>query len=140
MTAQVAIAVPAGFGRRLAAYFIDCAILIILTLPYWVPGGVGEQMAPLWRSIVGLVLLVPCTAYFVVMDGKWGATIGKRAVGVRVRDVDADTPIGLPRGLIRTLGSLISAWAFYVGFLWMFTNERRQTWHDIFARSIVVRG
>ena len=35
--------------------------------------------------------------------------------------------------------SIISAWPCYLGYLWMLWDDRRQTWQDKVANSIVVR-
>ncbi|MBV9001651.1 MAG: RDD family protein, partial [Solirubrobacterales bacterium] len=36
------------------------------------------------------------------------------------------------------LGSILSALAIYIGYLWMLWDGERQTWHDKFVHSVVV--
>lgn len=78
-------------------------------------------------------------ALIVYLEGEKGATLGKRVLGMRVVDVEADTVIGWKRDLVRRLMFLPEAIPFYLGYLWMFRDKHRQAWHDKVARSLVVR-
>ena len=88
------------------------------------------------------VLLLAGLAYFAYMEGsEFQATIGKKLLGLKV--VDATTgggPIGLPRGAIRTVSKILSAMAFFLGFIWVAFSPRKQGWHDLIAQTQVVRG
>jgi uncharacterized RDD family membrane protein YckC len=38
------------------------------------------------------------------------------------------------------LGSLVSGWVFYLGYLWMLWDSEKQTWHDKMVSSVVIRA
>ena len=72
--------------------------------------------------------------------GKTGQTWGARIVGVKVIDERTGAPIGFGRALGRSLfASFISANVFYLGYLWMLWDDKKQTWQDKVVTSVVVR-
>jgi hypothetical protein len=68
-----------------------------------------------------------------------GQTLGKRVLGLRVVDRNDEQPLGIPRGLLRTLGYGLSAAGLGVGFLATLWDGSGRGWHDRLARSVVVR-
>lgn len=80
-------------------------------------------------------------AYLVFFDGSTrGATPGKRILGLRVADVNGGGAIGFRRAALRRLVYLVGGIAFCAGWLWLFANPRRRTWHDVAARTVVIRA
>ena len=67
-------------------------------------------------------------------------TWGRRIVGIKVVNGDTGMPLGYGRSLGRMLGSAISAWVCYLGYLWMLWDGNKQTWHDKMVGSIVVKA
>lgn len=70
--------------------------------------------------------------------GRTGQSWGRKLIGLRV--VGAE---GLPIGFWRALGrnvfaGLISA-IFYLGFLWVIWDDKKQAWHDKVFRTFVIR-
>ena len=59
-------------------------------------------------------------------------------MGVRVADAVTGAPIGYKRALIRRLGYYLGGIVFYLGWLWVLFDSRRQAWHDKLAGSVVV--
>jgi uncharacterized RDD family membrane protein YckC len=99
----------------------------------------GAGASPATQSAIGLAFCAATVAYFAVLEGgAAGATLGKRALGLRVISPDG-SPIGYRRGLVRTVARLVSAFPLWAGFLWCLVDDQRRTWHDILARSRVVR-
>lgn len=68
-----------------------------------------------------------------------GASLGKLAVGTRIVRTGGQRP-GIGFGAVRTAVSLVSGWAFGLGYLWAFWDGRRQAWHDKAAGTYVVRA
>ena len=66
-----------------------------------------------------------------------GATPGKQILGLKIIRTDT-TPLGWIRAIVRFVGYFISAIAFFLGFLWVFVDGRRQGWHDKLADTFVV--
>ena len=66
-----------------------------------------------------------------------GKTVGKALMGLRVLGDDGRR-IKVKGAVIRALGYYVSALALLLGFLWVLVDDRRQAWHDKFARTVVV--
>jgi uncharacterized RDD family membrane protein YckC len=90
-------------------------------------GGVAYAVA----TLVGL-------AYFTVLEGGPGQTIGKRVVGVRVVRAEGEGPVGYGAAAVRYVSRYVSAAPCLLGYLWALWDGRRQTWHDKIADTLVV--
>ena len=66
-----------------------------------------------------------------------GKTAGKALMGLRVLGQDG-RPVTFHQALVRALGYYVSGLALFIGFLWVLVDDRRQTWHDKLARTVVV--
>lgn len=86
-------------------------------------------------SSLAVLLFVP--GYFVIFWVLVGATPGKQILGLRIIRTDK-TPLGWSRAIVRYVGYFISAIVFFLGYLWVFIDGRRQAWHDKLADTFVV--
>ena len=126
----------ASFGRRLAALVLDYLIVGVAGLV------VVVLFALIDDALVGLgfafwfAAFLAYSIYFV--GGPSGQTPGRRALGIRVIDFRTGGPIGYGRAALRYVGSLLSGWLCYLGYLWMLWDGEKQTWHDKMANSVVV--
>jgi uncharacterized RDD family membrane protein YckC len=83
-------------------------------------------------------LLLPA----VLIVGFWvwkSATPGKMVVSAKI--VDANT-LGEPSTgqlIVRYVGYFISTFAFFLGFLWVAFDKRKQGWHDKIAGTLVIK-
>ena len=119
----------AGFWVRFAAALVDGIIV----------GVSAEIFALLLGSFGDYLAIVLGIGYYAYLEGgASGQTLGKRALGIRVIDINTGGPIGYARGLIRYVGRIVSAIVIYLGFLWMLWDAEKQTWHDKFAGAVVV--
>ena len=126
----------ASFGRRLAAYLVDflivsVAFFVIVVLIAVIDESLIELGFALW--FVGFLAY---SVYFV--GGASGQTVGKRVLGIRVIDFRTGGSIGYGRAALRYVGSIISGWFCYLGYLWMLWDRERQCWHDKMANDVVV--
>jgi len=139
----------ASWGRRLAAMLVDGAILGGIVLTTLVATGVPLEEVNatiLEGSSFALILLfvLPKAVYDTAMIGSRNQTFGKMALRIKVVDeIDRVTPIGYVRAFTRWLTTAF-LWALFtvpgvVDHLWPLRDRRRQTFHDKFARSVVVR-
>ena len=144
----MAAAELASWSRRLAALVLDGAILAAVVLATMVVAGVplDEVNATIWDgSSVALVALfvLPEAIYDTAMIGSRSQTIGKMALGIVVVDAESRRPIGYARAFTRWLSTafLWALWAVpgIVDHLWPLRDRRKQTFHDKFARSVVVK-
>ena len=143
----------AGFFSRAAAYVLDRAIvsgisfLVTMAIDYvfsffhldqWLLT-LSERAAlnaglTILLVVVGINLLIT-TAYNVGFWMMSGQTPGKRILGVRVIRTDG-TRLRMGNALRRQVGYWISS-IFYLGFLWILFDNKRQGFHDKVAGTIV---
>ncbi|WP_328913718.1 MULTISPECIES: RDD family protein [unclassified Streptomyces] len=132
-----AAAVPLGT----AAYHhakdkVDRARLTGETVKVWlIDGTTGAQLGAVLvvAVLVGLLLEVLPTV-------KWGRTLGKKLVGLRVLDIEAQLPpafgASLRRWLTRSVLDVLAVGV--VGVAWcLFDRPWKQCWHDKAARTFV---
>ncbi len=152
----------AGFGVRLGGYLLDGLLYGLLMLAFIVPGGFligasfddcvtinGELVCPDGSPDAGMIVggialmgvgfLVVAFLYLRAL-GKTGQTWGRKIVGIKVIGETTGEPIGFGRALGRqAFASFISGQIFYLGYLWMLWDDKKQTWHDKVVGSIVVK-
>lgn len=115
--------VPASTLRRVIAFVIDLGLVAAVTL---ITGG-GS-----W------VLLAIFAAYHAVSLAIFGCTLGKAMMALTVQRPDGGRLGWLPALLRSTVGYLASSFAL-LGFLNIFRDARRRTWHDVLFGSEVVQ-
>jgi uncharacterized RDD family membrane protein YckC len=122
----------AGFWQRFGAAILDGLILLIPSIILRVIFKDSAGIYYLLQTIISL-------GYYTYFEGgPSGATIGKRALGIRVYDFRQGGAIGYGRGLLRQIGKYISGIVILLGYLWMLWDKEKQTWHDKIAGSVVV--
>ncbi|MFK4116425.1 RDD family protein [Streptomyces longwoodensis] len=155
---------PAGLGRRLAARFVDSLVLGAVTAVVAVPLGtraldhVQEKVdaaklsgrtvtvwildgtTSVYLGIVVAVLLLAGVLYEALPTAKWGRTLGKKLLGLQVRDIEGHEPpafgAALRRWLVYSVPGLLAVGL--VGVLWgLFDRPWRQCWHDKAAHTFV---
>jgi uncharacterized RDD family membrane protein YckC len=136
---------PASLWLRLAAAIYDLFPLLAL---WMVTAGIvllaarGEvdvaHPSLTYRLTLRSALLAVTTAYFVVSWARGGQTIGMRAWRLRVVDASGQA-LSWPRSVLRFAVACISLGALGLGFLWCLVDARNRAWHDLAARSVLVR-
>lgn len=159
-----AAARPAGLGKRLAARLLDTVVLAGVTAVAAVPLGakavdhvnekidearLSGQTVTVWLldgttsvylGIILAVLLVFGVLYEVLPTAKWGRTLGKKLLGLEVREIEGHEPPSfggaLRRWLVYCVPGLLGVGV--VGVLWcVFDRPWRQCWHDKAAGTFV---
>ncbi|MFI1880837.1 RDD family protein [Streptomyces althioticus] len=159
-----AAARPAALGRRLTARLLDTVVLGAVTAAAAVPLGMkaldhidakieaaklSGRTVTVWLvdgttsvhlGIVLAVLLLGGVLLEVLPTVKWGRTLGKRLMGIEVRDIEAhEAPefgAALRRWLVYSVPGLLVVGV--VGVLWcLFDKPWRQCWHDKAAHTFV---
>ncbi|MCC6850441.1 MAG: RDD family protein [Deltaproteobacteria bacterium] len=141
----------AGFLVRVVAFVVDGALLGAFALPLAAAGSWGVRAgmlvlghpAPVESDEVLLTLLVigwfaMATAYFTVLHGGDGQTIGKSFCGIAVRTLHLRR-VGVVRALFRTIAYAFSSSFFGFGFFLVALTPRKRGWHDFLAGTCVVR-
>jgi len=118
----------AGFLQRIVGYIIDA---IIISLPLSI---LFQNNA----TVNNLIQLVVWTAYYVWMLGKYGQTVGKMVMKIKVVKEDGSS-LSYSDALIREIASYLSAVVLLLGFFWVLWDAKKQSWHDKIAKTIVVK-
>ncbi len=131
----------AGFWLRTGALLADLGIFLISGR---IIRAIFEAVLPdpmvLGRFRLSTVLLaVLFWAYLVLTTGLIGGTLGKRAFRLRVVSKDFGRPDWATILFREVVGRIIVAGLFFVGYLWVAVDRRKQGWHDKIADTFVVK-
>lgn len=141
-----------GFFRRLGAFGLDLLVLVLLSSVMGTMAYIGYKVGLSahdrfisWNTAGPLVSLLTlawvglATIYFVVFHGMEGKTIGKWLLGLRVVGVDR-RPISYRRALLRWIGAVgLGCASLGLAFLWILWQREKRGWHDLLARTWVIR-
>ena len=135
----------ASVQARAIALGIDALVWLAAVVPLAVLyGGISSSNGLLWIKIAGPPLLLATVlwlAYMTLMESKYGASIGKRARGLRVvmEDGEPVTPeAALIRNLVRFLDALPYVVPYLVGAVVASNSPLMQRFGDRVAETIVV--
>ena len=151
-TAKGAIALEfAGFWRRLGAYIVDAFVLAAIFSVLEPIYSRGFQLfwnfsfaddAGIWvKHLMNLespAAMILSGVYFVSFWVARGQTLGMMVAGVKVIHIDG-TQVDTGRAIVRYLGYIISIIPFFLGFIWVAIDARKQGWHDKLAETYVVK-
>jgi uncharacterized RDD family membrane protein YckC/Tfp pilus assembly major pilin PilA len=122
----------AGFWRRTGAYLIDYVLVVFAA------GTIGALLAGVSRGLTPIVVLVSVWLYYALMESsELQATLGKRAVGIKVTDLEGNR-VSFTRATGRLVAHLVSSLTLGIGFAMAVFTSRRQTLHDNIAGTLVV--
>ncbi len=153
-------------GRRLAARLIDGTVMLVLTMICTLPWtadymtAVRAHMTPESFDLKGLlddpgfmryanaqalISLIVHALYEIPLIRYYGATPGKRLLGVRVQPVDGDGPVNWVTAIARwalwmPMGQFTANLWLIVDGGWCLFDRRRQCLHDKFVRTVVVNA
>ncbi len=129
-----------GVGRRAVAVIIDAIPLFIVgyliaaVTGQTTPDGFNLQGAPafLW---IGIVL-----AYYIVMEALWGATLGKRAMNLKVVK-ESGEPVDWQASIVRNIMRIVDFIVFYlIAAIAVWVSKSRQRLGDMAAHTLVVKA
>lgn len=155
----------AGFWLRFAAYIIDQFVIGIAGFILFVPVILGviafgvvnfdgiDNFTDLCASdallmiggIIGMILLAILISvvmkwlYYALMESsKFGGTIGKMAVHIKVVDMQGNR-ITFGRATGRYFSRIITNMTFLIGYIIAGFTEKKQALHDLIASCLVVQ-
>lgn len=137
--------VTAGFFPRLCAYLLDQLIvgilLVFVRLPMFFSLLSGNEIfsrAVLFHYTLRSVLCeLVRVAYFVILTAQRGATLGKRAMGLRVVNADGSSVSRRTAFFRETVGRYLSG-LLNIGYLFMLRDEQHRALHDRIYDTLVV--
>ena len=119
-----------SWRRRVAAFLLDGLTALIAGLVFRSVFRTPDA-APVGELVVVVLLQW--------MQSRTGATIGKRALGLRLLDLRDGTPPMFATCICRWLLHLIDS-ILMLGFLAPIVTRRKQTFADMLAKTVVVLG
>lgn len=149
MSQSFVVPVYAGFWYRVLAYIIDTLIAAVIFFPLGVILGVvmvaggsdpySSEML-LARFSLNAVSIVAGWLYFSICESSsWQGTIGKKALGLRVTDLNGNR-ISFGKATGRHFGKILSGLILGIGFIMVAFTEQKQGLHDMLAGTLVLRG
>lgn len=120
---------------RVGAFIVDeiCSILVAVV------AGLGVGVPFESRPLVFLTILFVFVGYYVLLEGLFGQTPGKKLFGVVVVKRDG-SPCTLGAAFVRNLLRIVDGLFHYaVGLVVMMLNDERQRIGDLVAETVVVR-
>lgn len=142
----------APFWRRFVAVSVDRLIMLALLLALvWLGQGMTERtydvatahMVTRVTFVGGFIMLLgflSAPEYFIVCETLLRArSVGYRLLGIRLVRQDGK-PLNLGVHTIRWCGQFASLAAAGVGYFHVLRSKNKQTWHDVMAGTVVVRG
>ncbi|WP_157432972.1 RDD family protein [Actinomadura rifamycini] len=138
---------------RLGAGIVDLVVLSIISglisLPFvnWdtvvdpEPGEYAYNGMQVWTNLIAIIVGF---LYFWLMHAKWGQTLGKMLLRIRVVREEDGGPIATSQAAARSafysvLGGICGCIGF-IDVLWILWDRRRQALHDKIARTVVVKA
>lgn len=146
-----------SFGTRFLSYIIDIipfvfiAILILyfgfamspLESDYAINATsknkfIGDPMAN--RSLIRYLALIIWIVYSMIVDSSvQQGTFGKKSVQLKVVNERGER-ISRKQSILRNAMKIVSYIPLGLGFLWSAFDKENRTWHDMIAKTYVVRG
>lgn len=154
----------AGFWLRFAAYIIDYLILGVVGFFIAIPAIIvivsialgfdytnepkellmGGNLIKV-SAMVGVVMLLALLSmvinwlyYALFESSKYGGTLGKLAVGIRVTNCKGER-ISFGQATGRYFAKIISNLTLYIGYIMAGFTEKKQALHDMVANCIVIK-
>ena len=132
-----------GFWIRVGAYFVDLIVLLIpnllitflLNTTTPVENEVDKAILDMMSITFNIILWWVYSA--VLQSSAWQATVGKKAVGLKVVDENGKR-ISFGRATGRYFASFISCLILGIGYMMVGWTSRKQGLHDMIAGTLVV--
>jgi uncharacterized RDD family membrane protein YckC len=134
---------------RLIAFLIDIvlvgivevALAVVLGTLIAIAGEGGRDfIAGIGLILYFVVLLGVTFLYFPYFWANGGQTIGGKVMKIRVVYDEDGRPVGWAAGFVRLVGYYLSAFVFYIGFLWILVDKRKRGWADLLAGTCVIKA
>jgi uncharacterized RDD family membrane protein YckC len=135
----------AGFWKRVAALIIDTiittiggfAIGVVFGFIWGAAGMYDEKTFGQQGMLLGLIIY---WLYFALMESSSNqATLGKRALGIKVTDLNGDR-ISFGKATGRHFGKFLSSIILCIGYIMVAFTQKKQGLHDIMAGCLVVNS
>jgi len=132
----------ASISKRTKAFIIDdllITFLVMILLWDSIMQSNGDMVA-IMEVLNGAFIQVVALKFLYQTFFIWyyGATIGKMVAKIKVIDYNSFGKVDIIKSSIRSLGRILSESFFYLGFLFAYYSESKQTFHDKLGGTLVV--
>ncbi|MFG3290966.1 RDD family protein [Streptomyces sp. NPDC048179] len=124
----------ANWGQRVLGTLVDGLVFLV---PYILV--IAGKDTPALVAIGGIALL-GLAIWQLIMEGRTGQTVGKKALGIRLVKEATGQPIGVGMAFVRRIAHFLDSIACYLGWLWPAWDAKRQTFADKVCSTIVIRS
>lgn len=131
----------AGFWLRFAAFAVDFFVLILISIIAAIAFVMFTRIAKIncdvevVSSFVGFLINA---GYYIFMTYRYGATIGKKIFGIRVK-VKNGKALDIGTVIVREIaGKFLSTMFAGLGYFWIVFDKQKQGLHDKISRTVVV--
>lgn len=136
---------PAGRGLRTVAFFLDALIVGIMQNLISV-GCVYLVVHVMKLELSKFMIPIQCFAvgmsfcYWIGFAKLWGATPGKKMLGLRIVNLDNSLELKSSKLFLReAIGKTLSGLMLCLGYLRSYFAKDRMTWHDMMSKTKVVK-
>lgn len=131
-------------GRRVLATIVDGVVLgllfFMMSMLFGSSSAQGGQVNASMNGLPFLIYLVLVVAYYVLMEGYLGQTVGKILLGIKVIREDTGEVPGLQAAAIRTVLRIVDGlFSYLVAFIAVLASAKNQRLGDMVAHTLVVR-
>ena len=129
--------------KRAMAFFIDDVLLsLILVIALWDSFANTRTMEEiiLVSNLFALEYMAMKIFYQAFFIMKYGASVGKLVMKIRVIELRTMDNPSVLSSLNRAIFRVVSEIFLYLGFLWGILNPSKQTWHDKTAKTLVINA
>ena len=134
-----------GFGKRLVAYIVDAIIVyviaqILIVIEVTVLPKImdGQSFATAAIALSWIIIMLTYLAYFIFLESSQKqATLGKRIMKIKVVDSQGKR-LSLANSIGRNLGRILSGMIMGIGYLMIIFTKKKQSLHDMLAKTYVV--
>jgi len=126
--------------KRLAAFGVNTLVNFYLFYPFFlrIYQKTTSDFEPTAFKLV-LTWILPLTALITFALCRTTAP-GKFLFKIKIVDAETGLKPAMGQKISRIIGSNLSLLVIGLGFLWMFVDHRKQTWHDKIAETVVIDG
>ncbi|MFB6984425.1 RDD family protein [Streptomyces sp. NPDC056304] len=133
----------AHWGHRVGAFVVDA---FIIAGPLYALGFVDlarsddpATAGPGPFFAIGLVYALSMGIFQLYKEGATGQTIGKKVLGISLRQEADGSTLGFGMAFVRKLAHFLDSVACYLGWLWPLWDSKKQTFADKVCSTVVIK-
>jgi uncharacterized RDD family membrane protein YckC len=133
----------ANWPQRVVAYLLDLAVFSVpVAVGFLLASGSGGSSSDSGAGIVVVGYLVGFALHVynrMLVQGRTGRSLGKRALNLRLVRMSDGRPVGAVTAFVRELVHTLDGICL-IGYLWPLWDARRQTFADKIVNTVVLAG